>query len=50
MDTETILGNRLYNILMSHQRGAECQCGFPYFFEREHTEHVARVIAKELSN
>lgn len=48
---EEILGNRLYNLISEHQRTASgCECGAgPILWNYEHREHVARVIARELS-
>lgn len=44
MDAETILA-----ILNRHDRGMSCQCGFEYFYEREHRAHVAQVLAGEFN-
>lgn len=51
-DQEEILGNRLAGLLTTHRRaddGCTCGAGSAAMWDDEHREHVARVIARELS-
>lgn len=46
---ETILGSVIHSTMMEHYRTADgCACGNLSFWDREHIEHTARVIAREL--